>query len=242
MDSNNSIRKDMRSFGFNGKVALEHLFATSEYRSIGQAVSALTLFSHPQTVAQTKALNVFQIIRAKNMSDRGLIIQGESGRVMHDDNTSPTDLFLWANGIRRSEYCDVQFNHIWADSDEVTLYTSLANICLTPAFLAKLTDTDVMVRGLLRRRAYDLYNGFKPENMDIPIKLPGYDDLKWAAPMPPVADLERQLRLAMSTKTKSRAAISALEIGWFFSEYKPDPAISSNYRLASLLPSNRVGQ
>ena len=59
-----------------------------------------------------------------------------------DDNTSPTLAFKWAAQQGRGP--DIQFNHIYTGTNDPDLYTALWNICVTPAFLAKLTDVSVM--------------------------------------------------------------------------------------------------
>jgi hypothetical protein len=106
----------------------------------------------------------------------------------------------------------------------VRAYTSLANLCMTPAFLAKLTDTDNEIRNLLRFRAYDLHS-YVPENVATPTKPDEYDALQWCPPMPAVLDLEQVFRQAMRTKPRDRTTISARELGWYFSEYHPDETL-----------------
>lgn len=66
------------------------------------------------------------------------------------------DVFLWCNAVRRRPV-DVEFNHLDADSQDDESYPCLANLCVTPSFLAKLTDTQALVRDLLRYRAFELY-------------------------------------------------------------------------------------
>ena len=82
--------------------------------------------------------------------DRGTFaeVAGCDGRVMLDDNRAAAVAFEWAHGIR--DRPDVQVNHIWQRSQDVGAYTSLANLCLTPAFLSKLTDTDGAIRAMDR--------------------------------------------------------------------------------------------
>lgn len=57
----------------------------------------------------------------------------------------------------------------------------MPNICVTPAFLAKVTGTDPATRSLLAYRVYDLY-GWVPEGGDVPPEPPGYWDREWASP------------------------------------------------------------
>lgn len=221
---------DFQSFQLNGTRALCELLDCSRYGSVAQAVASLTAFTHPQTVAATCKMNVFVTIR--NMVGRGAVIDHpEWGLVMQDDNYSPTVAFLWANGISvprggtmKLRLGDVQFNHVWTVSQDVRAYTSLANLCMTPAFLAKLTDTDHEIRSLLRFRAYDLYS-YVPENAAIPTKPDQYDALQWCPPMPAVPDVEQAFRQAMRTKPRNRTTISARELGWYFSEYQPDETL-----------------
>lgn len=221
---------NFHSFHLNGTQALCDLLDCSRYGSVTQAVASLTAFTHPQTVAATRKMNMFVTIR--NMAGRGVVIDhSEWGRVMQDDNYSPTVAYLWANGLSaprggtiKRRLGDVQFNHIWTVSQDVRAYTSLANLCMTPAFLAKLTDTDNEIRNLLRFRAYDLYS-YVPENVATPTKPDEYDALQWCPPMSAVPDLEQAFRQAMRTKPRDRTTISARELGWYFSEYHPDATL-----------------
>jgi hypothetical protein len=209
--------RTLTDFGLNGKEALIHCLKSTAYGSLEQAVASLTLFTHPDTVRQTQGKNLFRIIRQKAVSERGTLSGEGAARVMRDDNTGPTDAFLWSNGIRRGQFLDVTFNHLNARSSDVEHYTSLANLCMTPTFLAKLTDTDSSVKAHLRFRAYALYACGSPPEMPA-----GYDALAWASPLPYQGDLENNLRAAMATKGKSRTVCSARELGWLFSGFLPD--------------------
>jgi hypothetical protein len=142
---------------FDGRAALIRVIEQSDYGTLAQAVASLTVFAQPDTVAQTEGRNVFRSVRRRQQGDVGTFadVAGCDGRVMRDDNRSSAVAFEWAQGIR--ERPDVQANHVWSRSQDVAAYTSLANLCLTPAFLAKLTDTDESIRTLLRYRAFDLF-------------------------------------------------------------------------------------
>jgi hypothetical protein len=153
------------------------------------------------------------------MENRGKFDQGQ--RVMLDDNKGPTDAFIWANGIKR-QYVDIQFNHVWDCSTDLACYTNLANICITPAFLSKLTDGDPSIQGLLRYRSFDLYDGWYPKDMTKPTKPDTYDSLKWALPLNAVKNLEETYRFAMKTKLRDRTTVSARTLGWYFSNDLPD--------------------
>lgn len=207
---------------FDGNAVLRDVLERSTYGSAEQAVAALTRSAHPDTVRQTGNRGIFPVVRCRVISDRGKDATTADGRrVMMDDNTAPTEAFLFAHSISRSSYRDVQFNHVWQSADEAESYTSLANLCVTPSFLAKLTDTDAEVGALLRYRAYDLY-GYAPTGA---VAAPAaYANLRWADPMPAVRDLEGTLRAAMRGR-RGRTVECARRLGWLFSGFEPDPSL-----------------
>ncbi len=86
---------------------------------------------------------------------------------------------------------------------------------MTPAFIAKLTDTSDEVRRLLKYRCYQLYE-WVPQGHVPPPRPPEYEVLEWAAPLPPVEDVRAALETAMASKTKDRTVMAAREIGWLF--------------------------
>ena len=215
MTTTERIFDDLECYDFNGVRVLEDILRTSVFETPAQAVAALTKFSHPRTVSQTRNSNIFRTIRRSNSGDVGKYIDSlENGRLMLDDNRSPTNAVVWPHSLTLKRCKDVQFNHVWADAKNVALYTSLANICITPSFLAKLTDTDKHICGLLQYRAFELFDGFKPENEPVPKKPAGYDGLAWAASLPEVNDLEASFRRAMQTKPKDRTVRTVQELGW----------------------------
>lgn len=213
------------NFNLNGQKTLSSLLSESEYGSLSQAVASLAVFSHPDTVAQIGCRNVFQIVRVKSSSERGEITSQVDGtRVMLDDNKGPTDAFIWVHGWKRNTYTDLQFNHVWSLSDVVFAYTNLANLCVMPAFLSKLSDTHPEIKDLLRYRSYKEF-GFLPQGEEPPKKPNGYNDLNWADPLSPVPRAEEIYRKAMKSKPKDRTTKSARELGWVFSDFKPDPTL-----------------
>lgn len=209
--------------GHHGRDALRSLVASSDYKSTEQLFASLALFAHPDTVAQVENRNIFLIKRdQKNRHEFGT---HEGLRVMLDDNKSPTDTMIWAHKVRRKDYVDLQFNHVWAASDNPECYTSLANICITPAFVAKLTDSDPEIRNLARYRSFDLFTGYHPRHEAPPVKPKSYDSLVWAHTFPPMPELEAAYRHAMKTKPKDTTVRSARELGWYFSAYEPDSSL-----------------
>ncbi|MBA3999386.1 MAG: hypothetical protein C0461_02215 [Brevundimonas sp.] len=207
--------RTLAEFGFDGQAALEALIATSRYRTLAQAVASLALFSHPETVVQTGGRAMFPTVRG--VPGAYLEIDGRS--VMSDDNKSPTDAFLWSNGINRRGR-DSQFNHVYAASLDPDAYTALPNIVMTPAFLAKLTDTNAEVRALLAWRSFDLY-GWRLSGVDIPDRPNAYASLEWAAPLPPVPQLQPRLEAVMARRPKDRTVIAARRLGWLFGDPEP---------------------
>lgn len=199
-------------FNLDGRAALEALLAGSQYQTVSQAVASLTLFSHPLTVSQTECKAIFPSIR--NPRRVGQIDLHEGRRVLLDDNKTPTEAFLWANGLSRRGP-DTQFNHVYATSLDVDAYTALPNICMTPAFIAKLTDTSSFVRSLLRFRSFQLY-GWTPKGVEPPARPDEYESLEWATPLPAVPDVRVVIEAAMATKPKNRTVLAARQLGWLF--------------------------
>lgn len=158
---------------------------------------------------------------------RGEIGELPDGRLaMFDDNLSPTNAFLWAAGVSRSEVRDVQYKHVWSESGNRDAYKALWNVCVTSAFLAKTTDGSNHPEAVaaLRYRAYDLYN-FAPIGVSVPSKPAGYDELRWVSHPKPVANLERVLRGRLRSSPKSRTTIACREIGWLYSHWEPDATV-----------------
>jgi hypothetical protein len=184
------------------------------YPSVVAAVAEHAVFLDPETVAQTDGAALFSTIRMRNVSERGSIHEVNGRRVLLDDNTSPTDAFLWAAGIERGKVREMQFNHVWAVSHDPDAYTALWNICATPAFLAKTTDgsNHPEVVAALRFRAYRLY-GVMPAGTPRPKEPAGYRELRWAPHPAAVSDLAgtltARLRRTQGVAPQRRAARSA---------------------------------
>jgi hypothetical protein len=117
--------------------------------------------------------------------------------------------------------CSVQFNHLYADSKNVALYTNLCNIVMTPTFIAKLTDKHPSITELLKYRAFKLY-GFDPENKLSTATPPKeYEGLEWAKPLPPVENAEKILRAKVENSKEYRLKTSVEKYGWYFSGFQP---------------------
>jgi hypothetical protein len=67
----------------------------------------------------------------------------------------------------------------------------------------------------------ELY-GCWPEREERPSEPPGYRALTWLEPPPAIADLEAELRGRLVQAPASPPAEAARQIGWLFSEFKPD--------------------
>lgn len=203
----------LEQFGIDGFASLQALIASSHYKTLAQAMASLTLFSHPETVRQTGGKAIFRTIRGPRTPGEFVEINGI--RLMLDDNKSASDAFKWIHGIT-SRLRDVQFNHVYTASQDVEAYTSLANICVTPAFIAKLTDSSSPpTSALLKYRVFDLY-GWTPARIEAPNKPEGYDELDWAPTLPAVNDVKAALEARMARKPMDRTVKSVQEVGWLF--------------------------
>ena len=216
---NFTVKKKM---DFDGREELRQVLYDAGLKSVSAAVAKYTLFLHPETVKQSKNRNLFRAIR--DFPNRGRILpyNDEIGKIVADDNNAPANTFRWM--IPGFSYKDVQFNHIYQDSKNVELYTCMANLCVTPSFLAKLTDVDDAIVSLLKYRVYDLH-GFCPAGESIPQKPEGYAALEWHKFPEPIGSIEKIFRKKLASNAKSRTALSAREIGWLFSDFKPDKSL-----------------
>jgi len=205
----------------DGVQALRDVLVAAGFPTIPHAVAAHAIFLDPATVAQTGGSAVFRTVR--HGARRGEFTTLTDGRtVMFDDNYSPAHAFIWAAG--RSKRVDVQFNHIWPGPKNPDLYTALWNLCLTPAFLAKTTDSlhHHEVISMLRYRSFELY-GYVPASESSPPERPErYGEYQWAQMPPAVANLEAIYRTRMGRTPQGRATQSARQCGWLFSGWEPD--------------------
>jgi hypothetical protein len=208
------------SFANNGRQALAEAFAKSEWGTVEQALASLTVFASPFTVKQMKNRPVFRIIRGRS-AQRGDINREKHVMIDTDGNHGPITAFCWATRFVYKPGLDLNFNHIYAEADNVELFTNLANICVTPNFLAKITDKHGT--RLIRYRAWELFGCLL--DREIPPKPAGYDRLDWARPLDPLSDVEGRMRYIMATKPKDSATRSVRELGWVFSSFEPDPTI-----------------
>jgi hypothetical protein len=204
-------------FELNGLAALETVIAASRYGTVQQAVASLAVFSHPETVRQTGCRPFVRTVR--DAARRGQVEERNGVVVGLDDNKSPTDAFLWCNGLKRPR--EAQFNHVYADSADAESYTSLANLCVTPSFIAKLTDTNARIQALLRFRVCDLY-GWVPTGLVSPSMPPEYEKLVWAPTLQPVGDVEAASRARMARRPRDRTVQIVRQIGWVFGELDVD--------------------
>ena len=197
----------------DGAIALDELVVRAGWSSVEAVVAANTVFLHPDTVAQAGSGAVFPVVR--DPTRRGQFGELADGRkVLFDDNATPTDVFLWA--ANRIKGPDLQFNHVWSRPNDPDSYTALWNLCCTPAFLAKTSDSHPGVVAMLRYRSYDLY-GRLPAGVGDPPRPDRYEELTWAAMPPSVDDLEAVFRARMRSAPLRRASVVARTIGWVFS-------------------------
>jgi len=216
--------KTLSEFNFNGESALIAALACTPYKALEQAIASLTLFTDPKIVEVTKNKALFRIRKFGINEHRGQIVEPE--KVVLCDNQSPTLAFLWANNLQKSQLREVQFNHIYPLSQNRNFFTSLANICVTPAFLAKLTDKNPTIINLLRYRAWRIYQNFLPKGFEKPKRPKAYSDLEWAE-YPFISgcadrnQVKKELRWRINERIakspQSRIGKSARHFGWLLS-------------------------
>lgn len=215
----------LADFGNDGRHVLVELIGASAWRSLDQALASLTVFAHPDAVEAVGARAVFRTIRG---GPKGTIL----GDVMLDDNASPATAFEWATGLKRG--ADLQCNHLYSGARDPASYSDLRNICYTPTFIAKLTDSqrevvpDEHLSQLLRYRAFELHGYTGPRTSSLPPKPSGYDTLTWPDPIGGGAtpeEVARTFRRRMARRPKDRLAKAARLVGWTFSDYSPDETV-----------------
>lgn len=197
----------------DGNKILTEILEKSEFCSKEQAVASLTYFSHPDTIRFLNNKNIFKIVRSP--SKRGQI----TNEYMYDDNHCVHDIFCWTNRLDRKKFKDVQYNHIYSAPKDIVKYTSLSNIVLTPAFLAKLTDTDKKIKDLLKYRAFHIYN-YNPDNLNF-VKPDNYDNLIWRDYLPKQENIIEVFENKLQTNKRNRAIISVRHFGWVFNDFNP---------------------
>jgi hypothetical protein len=197
----------------NGNKILTELLEKSEYGSKEQAIASLTYFTNPETIKDLNNSHIFKIIR--NPAKRGEM----TDEYMFDNNFCVQDIFRWVNKLNKKELKDVQFNHIYSDRKSIEKYTCLSNIVLTPAFLAKLTDTDNDIKYLLKYRAYEIYN-YNPEKIDF-VKPINYDKIEWKDYRPIIVNLKEHMKHIAEKNKKNKAILSINKFGWFFNNFEP---------------------
>lgn len=206
---------ELQDLELDGFEALKSLVEASDYGSIQQAIASLTVFSHPETVAQTGAKAIFLIVR--DLKRRGKVAEVNGRLIGFDDNTSPTEALCWANDWTKRPR-DLQFNHVYTRSSDPDCYTNLANICVSPSFLAKLTDTDPYIQSLLRYQAFDLFGWLPIEPQEL-IRPSNYENLIWAKPLLPRYYVVERLKRQIANRTNRTTRIIK-QTGWLFEETK----------------------
>ncbi|OQP43594.1 hypothetical protein A4H97_33895 [Niastella yeongjuensis] len=197
----------------DGNKILTDILEKSEFKSKEQAIASLTYFAHPDTIRDLNNQNIFKIVR--NPAKRGEI----TNDFMNDDNRCAQDIFCWTNKVKTRDFRDLQFNHIYSDPNNFYKYTCLSNIILTPAFLAKLTDTDQKILDLLKYRTFEIYN-YNPDQIHF-IKPDFYDKIIWRDFLPKQDNIADVFKKKLETSAKNRAISSVRHFGWVFNNFQP---------------------
>ncbi len=162
----------------------------NQFGSIEQAIAQNTIFP-PVEIAELQTWKLFPAVRntSKFDGDRGSVsnFNVEAKFIEQYDNKKDIKVILDDNAIPHHLFCScfkaerivksTTLNHIYKSANNGPYYHSnLQNLCLTPFYLAKLTDADAGIKKLLRYRIQAKY-GFAPEGK---IETPAnYDDLMW---------------------------------------------------------------
>ncbi len=139
---------------------LKSRYGGNEDEALRAAVLDTTWFVAPEVVAQTEGLPVVNAIR---------LTSGERKNAPNADGTFVSDNFpphyAFCSAIaERRDPKSTELCHIYGgrgEAREAFLYTNLANLCLMPACLAKLSSASYRVEALLKECSYVLY-GFDP--------------------------------------------------------------------------------
>jgi len=173
---------------FSGKPTLREVLEKS-YGSVCQAVASMTVFPPNAIVDRlTGAVcNAVRISKQHVLSGkkcRDTILLADGRLVMLDENCIPDGIFKFcfkptsSRAIKRDN-AYTQLNHIYRCAGLGPEYfANLANLCITPNFVAKLTDEDSEVKLMLKFRAFQLY-GFNPEAIDFSSIPSEFFELKW---------------------------------------------------------------
>ncbi|MBP2315531.1 hypothetical protein [Azospirillum soli] len=220
---------------FDGLAALKAVVSGTHYGNLPAAVAALTVFPSKEAVAQTRNLNVFRMWR--HGAKRRDFCEDDSS-LMNDDNAGPHLLFTTANVIQVIQEDgetkrltsllgrNLALNHIYAGDEgdveqQILCFTNLANLCVSPAFLSRVTDKDEEIKALLRYRVADLY-GFNPTGQ--PLRKPEvYRQLPWAPLLDGVGNVEAALLERLQRHKTSSVRQAVERSGWCFDDFSSNP-------------------
>lgn len=232
--------KTLRELGYpDGEEALINALRGHYGSVLSEVVASLTIFPHPQTAEQVPGA-LFAMARPPKSCMRNDFIKLECGReIVCDDNNGPHMAFIHANKLDyRPTSTQYQLNHVYGekgDSKNPELFTDIRNLCLTPFFLARLTDTNSVVKALIRWRVSELF-GYNPRGIAPGIPA-GYtaEELKalpWATPLPKVKNVHITLQNAYDKfwirgkrKAGSRTHRAVEKCGWLLNGFKGVPAV-----------------
>jgi hypothetical protein len=202
---------------------LRRLLVEAGYRHATDAVAAHARYLHPETVAQAGRRAVLPT--ARSSARRGRIdLTADGRRIMLDDQRTSTWLFLRAAGLPHGG--EHRVRHAWTDAENPDLHTALWNLHGVPAVLLDALQGSEWDRTVeaLRYRAWELY-GRRPKGEPKPTRPKGYKRLHFVDPLPPVDDLEGRLRAALQSSSRTLVADAVRQLGWCFSDFRPDPAV-----------------
>ena len=155
------------------------------YGSLIKAIAQLTLFPPTEIVKKLGSKKVVNAMRysksIKTKNKEGEVTKIGNMHYLLDGNCIPDTIFkacfknIGNNNFFDRDQSNTQLNHIYpsAISQNPEIHSNLAKLCLTPNFIAYLTDKEGVVINLLQFRAYQLYD-YNPKGIDFNTKT--YDE------------------------------------------------------------------
>ena len=152
-----------------------HYGEVDDQTVLRRAVLDNCYFLDPSVVSQAENLPIFRARRKRGGETPETIVDG-----FHVSQNLPPDLAFFVATPDTRDRSSVQLCHIYGGTGEARdpfYYTNLANLCLLPNFLVKLSDTNTYIKNLLKGCSFALYN-FAPQGEISPEYVDGIDPMQ----------------------------------------------------------------
>lgn len=157
------------------------------------------LLPHPGVVEQFEGA-IWPVIRdgAKRYT------VNDEKTLVFDDNMLARWALLWSHGFTQTGFPKGwTLAHVWADSKEVTSFTSLPNLALMPEYFGSMSDKNGPLAAALQWHSFSIF-GWKPKDFPMPEKPYGFENIAWK--YLPFQDDAAALVSATLAKSNSKAA------------------------------------